>query len=130
MISHYHKILSIILTILTILYKAVLPVLQPVLVGCPGQGEAPLDTHESPDPGYQIVVGYGEHLLPLGNVSVEVVETGGSSSCEGEQPQVPGGGQTVPGVPTLQSEVPERGEQVSHNSRLNITDTDTDLYKR
>ena len=97
-------------------------------MGCPGQGEAPLDTHESPDSCYQIVVGYGEHLLPLGNVSVEVVETGSTSSCEGEQAQVPGGGQTVPGVPTLQSEVPERGEQVSNISRLYTTDTD--LYKR
>ena len=87
-----------------------------VLVGCPGQGEAPLDTHESPDPGYQTVLSYGEHLLPLGKVSVEVVETGGGSSCEGEEPEVPGGGQTVPGVPTLQPEV-----SVRENSLLYCT---------
>ena len=89
-----------------------------VLVGCPGQCEAPLDTHESPDPGYHTVLSYGEHLLPLGDVSVEVVEAGGGSGCEGEQAQVPGGGQTVSGVPTLQSEVPERGvsQSVSQNT--------------
>ena len=47
-------------------------------------------------------------------MSVEVVETGRGPRYESEEPEVPGGGQTVPGVPTLQPEVSVRENSLLH----------------
>ena len=50
----------------------------------PAESEAPLDTHHAPDPGYEAVLCDGEHVLVVGEVGVEVVESGGQAGGESE----------------------------------------------